>query len=213
MNASGLIAFDLDGTLIDSLEGIHSSLAHACHQLQCETPSITTLKQRIGPPLHQYLPELLGLSGEQQQPMLEALLQAFRSHHDSQGWRNFQLYDGVITLLEQLRAMGYELHVVTQKPHPIALDVLRQARLESFLNSLHAPLPGVSFDKSSSLVQLRRQGDVRHWYVGDTAADQQAAIAASYHFVAATYGYGMTHDAAMQISCPLELLQVLEGAA
>lgn len=215
MSAAGVIAFDLDGTLINSLEGIHASLVHACTQMGLVPPALAALQTRIGPPLRQYLPDLLALKAESQQAMLEPLLQAFRDHHDSQGWRGFALYDGVPRLLQQLQAAGYGLHVVTHKPHAIAVAVLRQAGLDGYLASVDGPRGG-SFDKSSRLLQLRQLDDRCHWYVGDTTGDRQAAVAAGYRFVAAAYGYGYGDgvsgvvDAA--IDAPLDLLQVLEAA-
>lgn len=213
MNCHGLIAFDLDGTLIDSLEGIHSSLEHACGKVQLQAPSLAALRGHIGPPLRDYLPELLDLKHAQDQRILQAVLEAFRSHHDSEGWRRFHLYDGVITLLERLHAAGYGLHVVTQKPRPIAQAVLHQAKLAGYMDSLHAPEIGVCFNKYSSLNQLRQRQVACHWYVGDTAGDQQAATQARYCFAAATYGYGRTASAEVQLTCPLDLLQVLERSA
>ena len=218
MGSAGVLAFDLDGTLVDSLAGIHASLVHACTQMGLAPPALAALRARIGPPLRQYLPDLLSLEAESQQAMLEPLLQAFRNHHDSQGWRAFSLYDGVASLLQQLQVAGYGLHVVTQKPHAVAVAVLRQAGLDSYLTTVDGPRGGASFDKTSSLLRLRQPNHRCYWYVGDTTGDRQAAAAAGYRFVAATYGYGFRDgwgvgvgvDAAIDV--PLDLLQVLEAA-
>lgn len=212
----GLIAFDLDGTLVDSLAGIHASLVHACTRMGLTPPALAALRARIGPPLRQYLPDLLSLGAESQQAMLEPLLQAFRNHHDSQGWRAFSLYDGVAPLLQQLQVAGYGLHVVTQKPHAVAVALLQEAGLDGYLTTVDGPRGGASFDKTSSLLRLRQPNHRCYWYVGDTTGDRQAAAAAGYHFAAATYGYragwgvGVGVDAA--IAVPLDLLQVLEAA-
>ena len=44
-----LIAFDLDGTLIDSAAGIHASLVAACAALDVPPPSLEQLQRHIGP--------------------------------------------------------------------------------------------------------------------------------------------------------------------
>lgn len=160
----GLIAFDLDGTLVDSAAGIHASLRAACTALDVATPSREALQAHIGPPL----------------------LKAFRQHHDREGWALFRLYEGALELLQTLQADGWQLHVVTLKPSPLAAQVL-----------------------AACLQLLRQPGLPVHGYVGDTAGDQRPAAEAGYHFIAAGYGYGSDLVAAHQLQTPLELLRVL----
>ena len=45
------ICFDLDGTLINSIYGIYSSLEYACIKNQLTLAPIDNLKSEIGPPL------------------------------------------------------------------------------------------------------------------------------------------------------------------
>lgn len=212
MSAPGVIGFDLDGTMIDSVVGIHSSLVVACKALQLPSPTLERLRRRIGPAPPHYLPDLLGLPSDQQEAVLAELLPLFRSHHDQQGWRGYQLYEGVPALLEALVAAGWELHVVTQKPRQVAEKVLEDAGLAHSFQSLQAP-DGSAFSKGASLQALRRDGVPQHWYVGDTEADQRAAAAAGFRFVAATYGYGECPLADARISEPLQLLVALATPA
>ena len=209
MSVPGLIAFDLDGTLIDSAAGIHASLLSACAALDVAPPSREQLQRHIGPPLRDYLPDLLGLAPEQRDRLLEPLLQAFRQHHDREGWAHFQLYAGALELLQTLHSQGWQLHVVTLKPAPLAAQVLERSGIGTLVRSLQAPQPGGRIHKAACLDQLRQPGLPVHWYVGDTAGDQRAAAAAGYRFVAAGYGYGSDLAAAHHLQAPLELLHVL----
>ncbi len=212
MSAPGVVGFDLDGTLIDSVEGIHSSLVVACEALQLPSPTLERLRRRIGPALPHYLPDLLGLTSDQQEGVLAELLPLFRVHHDQQGWRGYQLYEGVPAMLKALVSAGWELHMVTQKPRQVAEKILEDAGLTRSFQSLQAP-DGSAFSKGASLQALRRGGVPQHWYVGDTEADQRAAAAAGFRFVAATYGYGDCPVADARISAPLELLVALATPA
>ena len=210
--APGLIAFDLDGTLIDSLAGIHASLAVACASLDLSVPTPEQLRHHIGPPLRQYLPELLELPPASAQAVIDQLLPKFRRHHDQHGWRNYCLYDGVLELLTQLSAAGWSLHVVTHKPHQLAEQLLQQEGLAPLFETLHAPgAPGWQ-SKATALQRLRQSEVMSHWYVGDTASDGEAADQAGYRFVAACYGYGQCASANARISAPLQLLEALRGA-
>lgn len=213
MSSPGLIAFDLDGTLVDSAAGIHASLVAALSGLQQPAPSLEALRGCIGPPLREYLPGLLGWTPGEREQWIEPVLQAFRQHHDREGWRQFQLYEGALPLLQSLESQGWQLHVVTLKPEPLAHRVLQQSGLARHLRSLQAPQPGARLDKAACLQQLRQPGLPVHGYVGDTAGDQRAAAEAGYRFIAAGYGYGSDLVAAHHLQAPLELLRVLAHPA
>ena len=209
MKPPGLIAFDLDGTLIDSAAGIHASLVAACAALDVTPPSVERLQRHIGPPLRDYLPGLLGLTPVQRDRLLEPLLQAFRQHHDREGWALFQLYAGALELLQTLHSQGWQLHVVTLKPAPLAAQVLERSGIGALVRSLQAPQPGGRIHKAACLQQLRQPALPVHWYVGDTAGDQRAAAAAGYHFAGAGYGYDLDLVAAHHLQAPLDLLPIL----
>jgi len=206
----GLVGFDLDGTLIDSARGIHASIVVACESLALAPPTLSQLRQRIGPPLPHYLADLLGLPQEGRQLLLDELVGRFRTHHDHEGWRGYQLFGGVTQLLHSLESLGWELHLVTLKPRPLAEQIVAECGLAPLFQSVQAPAgPGAPFSKASSLEQLRRKDAASHWYVGDTEADQEAAQRAGYRFAAADYGYGHCSRADATIHAPLQLLESL----
>jgi phosphoglycolate phosphatase len=206
----GLVGFDLDGTLIDSARGIHASIVVACESLALAPPTLSQLRDQIGPPLKHYLPELLGLPQHGRESLLGELLGQFRTHHDQLGWKDYQLFGGARELLETLESSGWELHLVTLKPRPLAEQILAGCDLAPLFQSLHAPqAPGAPFSKASCLEQLHRKDGASHWYVGDTEADQEAAQRAGYRFAAAAYGYGYCSRADATIHAPLQLLESL----
>ena len=84
------IAFDLDGTLINSLEGIYSSLDYACKISKVKTPNHSLIKDNIGPPIRSFLPKLLNINTKD--ILLENILKDFRKHHDSEGFRSYKIY-------------------------------------------------------------------------------------------------------------------------
>jgi phosphoglycolate phosphatase len=100
MSGAGVIAFDLDGTLVDSVEGIHASLVAACQALGLEAPSQERLRCHIGPPLSQYLPRLLKLEQHHAESLVQQVVQQFRHHHDREGWRLYSLYEAYRGWLE-----------------------------------------------------------------------------------------------------------------
>jgi phosphoglycolate phosphatase len=59
--ACRLVLFDLDGTLVDSSPGIHSSVRHAATELGLRAPTAAQLRDMVGPPLQDGFALVLGV--------------------------------------------------------------------------------------------------------------------------------------------------------
>ena len=77
------VLFDLDGTLIDSFEGLTRSYAHALSALGRTPPPPEGLRDCIGPPLRRNFARLLGTDDP---VLLEAAVAHFRERYSAVGW-------------------------------------------------------------------------------------------------------------------------------
>jgi pyrophosphatase PpaX len=180
-----VVLFDLDGTLLDSGGMILASLRHATR---------TVLEREI--PDHELLAPVGGSGLRDQMRALDVdraddLVAVYREHNEA-------LHDalvacgGMVPLLEQLRAEGRRLGVVTAKRHA---TVALAAHALPFLDSLdvvvgwddterHKPHP------DPILVALERldAAPSEAAYIGDSPFDLAAARAANVFAVAVTWG-------------------------
>src|SRR5438067_5938073 len=100
------VLFDLDGTLIDSIELILSSARHAFRKLERPCPPDAEWLQGVGIPLRTMFGRYATGDGD-----VDRFLGAYReyqmAHHD----QLVRCYDAVIDTLEVLRAAGHPIGV------------------------------------------------------------------------------------------------------
>lgn len=197
MSTRGIL-IDLDGTLVDSSDGIYSSFCHAISSFGFALPRKDEFKNMIGPPVATIVDRLYpGLSSE----CIDSIVSSFRSHYDSEGFLDFCIYEGVRETLQRMsRIVDKQLAVVTNKPSSPAFRILEAAGLDTCFSIVvgidYKELAKTGHKFSSKCDAIRFTVDLMGWdisesmYIGDTTIDKQECLAASIPFVAATYGFG-----------------------
>ena len=117
--------FDLDGTLIDSIELILRSYRHTMRLHRGQEPSDDVWMQGLGTPLWVQFRQFTDDPAE-----IEAMVATYRAynlaHHDEM----VRPYDGVVEAVRALRDRGKTLGLVTSKMRSGAVRGLRVAGLE-----------------------------------------------------------------------------------
>ena len=106
------ILFDLDGTLIDSSEGITKSAQYALSHFGISEPDRNSLFFFIGPPLINTFMEHYGFTKER---ALEAV-EKYRERYNKIGIFECSLFPGVKECIEALKAAGYRIGLASSKP-------------------------------------------------------------------------------------------------
>ena len=181
------VLFDLDGTLIDSIELLLSSARHAFDGWPRGAPSDAEWVRGIGTPL---VEQLRGFAADEAEVAL--LLERYRAyqhiHHD----RLTRCYDDVPAVVAHLAERGHPLAIVTSKASAIARRSLAWVGLDRYFPVV------VGFDETSRhkpdpepvLAALERLGASanRAAFVGDSPHDVHSGNAAGVLTVAATWG-------------------------
>ncbi len=123
-----LVIFDLDGTLVDPAGGITGGIAHALRTLNLPVPADAALAAMVGPKLADALQSLAGVPAGQ----VPAVIAAYRSWYRREGMAMSVVYPGIVELLTGLRNDGVHLAVATQKPEPLAVELLTRHGLAQF---------------------------------------------------------------------------------
>lgn len=208
-----VVLFDLDGTVIDTVELIRASHEHALREvLGVELPD-EELMAGIGTPLRQ---QMEVFSAER----ADELFHAYRAWNHANTARLIRPYDGIDEVLVELEREGARLGIVTSKmrdavdlawaalPPPIVWDCVIAAED----SELHKPHP------APLLVALARIGaaPADAVYVGDSPFDLQAASAAGCACIGVTWGAFRREALAAEdpiaiVDTPAELLGALAG--
>ncbi len=121
------IFFDLDGTLTDSQEGICKGLSIMMEHFGID-PAKIDMNVFLGPSLWYTCPKYLGLNEKQ----TEEAVTVFRKFYFDKGIYINRLYDGVLDLLEGLKAAGKKMAVATGKPENQAKIVTDYFKISSY---------------------------------------------------------------------------------
>jgi phosphoglycolate phosphatase len=185
------LLFDLDGTLTDPAPGITACLLHAARALGQTSCSAAGLRRFIGPPLREALAEILRTDDA---ALIEEAVRLYRERFSSMGLFENAVYPGVPSALEQLRAEGFVLRVVTSKPKVYADQIVDHFQLRPFFTHVYgAELSGERSTKTELLAYLLRcepSDPARACMIGDRSHDILGAKAHGMASVGVTWGYG-----------------------
>jgi len=182
-----VVLFDLDGTLIDSLELLVGAMQHAFADFAGPRPSVDEWVATIGRPLVWQFGRYARDDAE-----LQHLVRTYRAfqheHHD----RLTRAFDGIPALVGGLASAGHPLGVVTSKADHLASRSLAHVGLaEHFAvvvgadrTQRHKPDPDPLWFALEAIGAL--PGDAV--YVGDSPYDVMAANAAGVRSIAVTWG-------------------------
>jgi len=181
------VLFDLDGTLINSIELLLSSARHAFEGWHRQVPTEAEWIRGIGTPLVEQL-RAYAANDEEVSHLLGRYRRYQHEHHD----RLTRCYDDVPEVVAGLASRGHPLAVVTSKATPIANQSLSFVGLDRYFpvivgfddTTRHKP------DPEPVRVALERLGVSadRTVFVGDSPHDVHAGNAAGVVTIAATWG-------------------------
>ena len=184
------IIFDLDGTLVDSSNGILFSLSAAFNASSC-MPNAPLASSLIGPPLGETLRLLCPLAEELE---LDKLASSFKSHYDAVGFRRTIPFHGVDEMLRSLASPEITLHIATNKrkrPTSQIVDLMGWSSLFDLVLSPDSVSPALT-SKAAILAKLLAEANLEAQdclYIGDRLDDYNAALEIGIPFALAEWGF------------------------
>jgi pyrophosphatase PpaX len=181
------VLFDLDGTLIDSIDLIVNSARHAFEKCGHPTPTREEWIADLGLPLRAMFGRFIADDAK-----MEELVAGYREYQLANHDRLVRPYEEVSSTLRALHDRGYELAVVTSKSEPLAKRGLTHVRLEGFFDVIvglesctrHKPDP----EPVRTALDRLGIGPEEAAFVGDSPHDMVAGRAAGVTTIAALWG-------------------------
>lgn len=191
MTAYDVVLLDLDGTLIDSEEGVQVSVRHGLDAFGID-PTPSELAEFMGPPLIDVLPRVFGIRDPaDMQLFFDRYCEAY--FHGAE--YDYTVYPGMLELVADLARAGATTCLATAKPHESATRILEHAGLAQYFTFISgSELDGSRQEKvdviEHALAALDAHGrSHRIVMVGDRALDVRAARAHAIDGIAVTWGY------------------------
>jgi phosphoglycolate phosphatase len=184
------VLFDFDGTLVDPRDGLLDSFVHGLAAVGVTVDDKTSLEPLIGPPIRYGFSTYLGLV----EPSLSVAVAAFRDYLGTTGVLEYQPYDGIIELLDDLLADGATLALVTSKSLPFVELIIDHLEMKVEFAAVVAGSLGASPSEKVALVeQALRELHVSAAdtvMIGDREFDIFGAKANDVRSIGVLWGYG-----------------------
>lgn len=183
------VLFDLDGTVWHSEPGIVDALRHTLAAMGLDVPDDATLATNLGPPLQTMLAQL-GVPLDR----VDEGRHVYRARYRTHGEHMFRVYDGIVELLDDLRAAGHRLATATSK----GIEPTRRMLDHAGLTERFDVVAAASMDASaatkeaviaSALDQLGGPDPASTTMVGDRHYDVVGGRSFGLRTVAVRWGY------------------------
>ena len=180
------VLFDLDGTLVDSIELLVASMEYS-FEGRTLRPEVSEWVALIGTPLDKMLARWAVDADD-----VLALRARYREHQLAKHDEMIKLYPGMVETVQALHAAGHPLAVVTSKLELGARRALKFAQIEDYFDVVvgidhtakHKPDPEPVWYALERLGVTREQAV----FVGDSTHDMEAGRAAGVTTVAVLWG-------------------------
>ena len=189
------VLFDLDGTLVDSSEGITKSVQYALKHFGIEENDLSKLQVFIGPPLGESFMRYYGFSKEQAD---EGIL-VYRERYKPIGIFECNLYPGVRECISQLREQGYLIGVASSKPEKFCKMILEHFDVLSLFDDVVGATEDGSIGTKEEVLNevMRRWADIpkeNMCLIGDTIFDVEGANLVGIPSIGVSFGFGNTDE-------------------
>ncbi len=185
------VLFDLDGTLLDTLQDLYSSVNYALAQHQMPQRDIMEVRSFMGNGVRvligKSVPE--GTSPE----VTEAVLSTFRPYYMAHSMDTTRPYDGVLEAIAALKAKGKRIAIVSNKPDEAVQDLHRRFFADAGVDIAVGEMPSVKRkpDPAPLYAAIARLGaePSEAVYVGDSEVDLETARRAGVPCIAVAWGF------------------------
>jgi phosphoglycolate phosphatase len=212
------IIFDLDGTLLNTLDDLAGANNEALTQMGFPTHPVESYKYHIGNGVRLLLERTLP-EGSRDDATVEKGVAMMKDAY-SRCWDDKTLpYAGIPEMLDELTSRGVRMAILSNKPHAytemIVDKLLAKWNFEQVWGVSETVPPKPDPAGVSNLIDTLGVPKENLLYLGDTATDMETAVGADIFAVGVLWGFRTADEltqsgANVLLSRPAELLDVLD---
>ena len=209
------VIFDLDGTLLNTLEDLADAVNFVMRANEYPERTIEEVRCFVGNGIRRLMelavPE--GVSGE----IFENVFEQFKSYYTDHCQMKTRAYDGIMELLEKLYTDGVSMAIVSNKNHAAVCE-LNEIYFKNYIEVAIGQKDGIRKKPApdtvlQALKELGKEKDLAI-YVGDSEVDFLTAQNTGMDCVLVTWGFRTTEELGVYeptafIDKPEQLLKVL----
>jgi phosphoglycolate phosphatase len=212
------VIFDLDGTLLDTIEDLTDSMNAALARMGHPARTLVECKQLVGDGLETFVKRALPAAATDNPGQRARLKDLMRSEYSDRSLLKTRPYPGIPALLDALAARNIPAAVLSNKPHDSTLAVMAHYFARWNFRAIFGARDGLPVKPDPAgafeIAAILGLAPAAIAYVGDTNTDMQTASAAGMFGVGALWGFRtaaelLANGAKILIKAPLDLMPVL----
>lgn len=212
------IIFDLDGTLLNTLEDLADSTNFALDKLSYPPHSTEEIKSFVGNGVAKLIER--AIPNGRKNPDFDKCLNIFKKHYSQNMYNKTRPYDNIINLLTELKNKNYKLAVVSnkfdsavkelcEKYFPDLIDIAIGENEAMGIKKKPAP------DTVLQVLDILKIDSLQAIYVGDSDVDIMTAKNSNMRCISVTWGFRdreflIKNNAEIIIDKPKEIIDYLD---
>ena len=214
------VLFDLDGTLLDTLDDLGDSMNAVLAARGYATHPISSYTSFVGDGVQNLVRRALPADARIDDALVNELVPLMRSEYARRWAAKTRPYEGIPELLDGLVSRGLRMAVLSNKPHPATVEVVTHFFARWTFDATLGARPDVPIkpDAGAALEVTRLLGipPAEFLYLGDTNTDMQTASAAGMFAVGVLWGFRSAEElvssgARVTAAHPRDVLALLDG--
>ena len=215
MNNKAII-FDLDGTLIDSLEDIAVCMNQVLEELNLPTHKIDDYKYFVGGGISILVDNALDKNTSDETKQL--VTEKFKIVYDQKLHAKTLPYEGIYDLLDELKKLDFKIGILSNKPHEFTIAYASNLFSKYDMKEVHGQKAHIAKKPDPiAAIQIAQSFDVpceEVYFVGDTMVDMQTAVNAKMIGIGVLWGFRdeeelMSNGATFVVKHPLDILDIV----
>lgn len=212
------VIFDLDGTLLNTLEDLANSMNQVLKSQRLPTHDIEKYKYFVGNGMYNLV--LRTLPPDKREESYVKHCHALVTEEYGKRWADTtKPYKGIPELLDKLTALKYRLAVLSNKPHEFTSLIITKLLRDWSFDAAFGERPGIPRKPNPAgaleIASLFNIPPEEFLYLGDTGTDMVTAKAAGMHAVGVLWGFRkadelLKNGADLLIKTPADIFEILE---
>lgn len=184
------VIFDLDGTLLNTLEDLADSVNHALSQEKMPLRSLEEIRHFVGNGVLRLME--LSVPEGRKNPRFEEAYTAFKNYYSAHCNDKTDVYPHIPELLSELKKRGYRMAIVSNKYHD-AVQELKKQYFEQYIDVAIGEREGIRKKPAPDtvLAALKELGSTKEHsvYVGDSEVDIATAAGSGMDCIVVEWGF------------------------
>ncbi len=209
------VLFDLDGTLLNSLEDIADSMNHVLKRFGFPTHETEAYKLFIGDGIKKLIERVLPHDKQDEETARKFLFES-RKYYEDNCMRKTKKYNGISELLDELTKLSVRKSILSNKPHNLTnllvLKILYGWNFDVVFGERPEYKTKPDPEAALEIARIMKIKPEEFVYVGDSSTDMKTAIAAGMFPVGVLWGFRSAEElrkagAKELINKPIDLLK------